>query len=189
MDGYGYGCGCVKYILPSITSVFKMQTALPSHTSRWGRKPLFLRAATAAGAGEKTSDTEISNPSLWSFATNVALASWLSLVQKRSFKSDAFSLWNKIEQISVKMTELDRSLLVSGRINMPLAKGWMFETNGLLFTHFFRASTEPEIATPPPSPQSYKTPHKSNITPFKLFEHTGQPTAAMANATLFRACA
>lgn len=66
--------------------------ALPSHTSRWGRKPLSLIAATAAGAGEKTSDTEMSNPSLWSFATNVVLASWLSLVQKRSFRSDAFSL-------------------------------------------------------------------------------------------------
>lgn len=72
---------------------------------------------------------------------------------------------------------------------MLIAKEKIFETTRSLFTHFFRASTEPEIATPLPSPQSYKTPHKSNMTPFKLFEQTGQPMAAMTNAMPLCACA
>lgn len=72
---------------------------------------------------------------------------------------------------------------------MLIAKGRMFETPRSLFTHFFRASTEPEMATPPPSPQSYKTPHKSNMTPFKLFKQTGQLMAAMTNAMPLCACA
>lgn len=67
---------------------------------------------------------------------------------------------------------------------MLIAKGRTFLTTCSLFTYFFRASTEPEIATPPPSPQSYKTPHKSNMTPFKLFEQTGQFLAAMTHANL-----
>lgn len=41
------------------------------------------------------------------------------------------------------------------------------------------ASTDPEMATPSPSPLSYKTPHKSKMTPFKLFAQPGQPVSAM----------
>lgn len=66
--------------------------ALPSCTSRWGLKPRSLRTAMAAGAGGKTSDTEMSKPSLWSLATNFSLVAWVSLVQKRSCRSDSLSL-------------------------------------------------------------------------------------------------
>lgn len=57
----------------------------------------------------------------------------------------------------------------------------------LLFTHFLRASIEPGTAAPSPSPLSYKTPHKSNTTPFKLLAHPGQPVSAMTKAGSLKA--
>lgn len=46
----------------------------------------------AAGAGGKTSDTEMSKPNLRSLATNFSLVAWVSLVQNRSCRSDSLSL-------------------------------------------------------------------------------------------------
>lgn len=46
----------------------------------------------AAGAGGKTSDGQISKPSLRSLATNFSLVACVSLVQKRNCRSDSLSL-------------------------------------------------------------------------------------------------
>ena len=59
----------------------------------------------------------------------------------------------------------------------------------LTCTHFFTASTEPGMGVPPPSPLSYKTPHRSKITPFKLPAELVQLLSAMTKGFVQGACA
>lgn len=72
------------------------KTNQPSCTRRCGLKLRAFKMRHAAGAGAVTSFTMMSKPKRCSFSTNVSRVAWVSLVQNRNFRPEAFILpkWN-----------------------------------------------------------------------------------------------
>lgn len=85
-------------------------------------------------------------------------------------------------------THIKSARVFSEEMQTKLASNQMFSVVPLN-THLLTASTEPGMATPSPSPLSYKTPHMSSMTPFKLVAQLGQPVSAMTRRLFFCACA